>query len=135
MSALLLSIFSACAREWQECAISRFVANTLLPTTVTKNLARPIRSRSHDLPAPYATSSSWNWPRVRERPENAWPQAPAGFKVALFATSLDEPRVRSITAPNGDIFLAESHKGDVKIFRGITAIGKPGQTETFVTGL
>jgi len=87
-----------------------------------------------DLPAPYATSSSWNWPWVKERPENAWPQAPAGFKVELFATGLDEPR-KIVTAPNGDIFLAESRKGEVKIFRGITADGKPRQTETFVTGL
>ena len=69
-----------------------------------------------------------------DRPTNAWPQAPAGFKVELFATGLDEPR-KIITAPNGDVFLAESHKGEIKIFRGITADGKPGQTETFATGL
>ncbi len=39
------------------------------------------------------------------------------------------------TAPNGDVFLAESHAGDIKVFRGIGADGKPKQTETFVTGL
>jgi hypothetical protein len=61
-----------------------------------------------DLPAPYATNSALNWPRVVDRPQDAWPQAPAGFKVELFATGLDEPRKIS-TAPNGDVFLAESH--------------------------
>ncbi len=87
-----------------------------------------------DLPAPYATKSASNWARVVDRPKDAWPQAPAGFKVDLFATDLDEPR-KIITAPNGDVFLAESHKGEIKIFRGITGDGKPQQTETFATGL
>ena len=87
-----------------------------------------------DLPAPYATSSALNWPRIVDRPKDAWPQAPAGFKVELFATGLDEPRKIS-TAPNGDVFVAESHAGDIKIFRGITGDGKPKQTETFATGL
>src|SRR5580693_1631089 len=87
-----------------------------------------------DLPAPYATGSALNWPRTIDRPEGAWPQAPAGFKVELFATGLDEPR-KITTAPNGDVFVAESHAGDIKIFRGITGDGKPQQTETFAGGL
>ena len=37
------------------------------------------------------------------------PIAPPGFKVELFATDLNEPRAM-VTAPNGDIFLAESHR-------------------------
>jgi len=87
-----------------------------------------------DLPPPYATQSSMNWPKVVARPASAWPQAPAGFKVELFATGLDQPR-KIITAPNGDIFLAESHLGEIKVFRGITADGKPQQTATFAAGL
>jgi len=87
-----------------------------------------------DLPAPYATQSASNWARVVPRPANVWPQAPAGFKVELFASGLDEPR-KVITAPNGDVFLAESHLGEIKVFRGITGDGKPGQTATFATGL
>ena len=35
------------------------------------------------LPPPFATSSSANPPRLVPRPANAWPQAPAGFKVEL----------------------------------------------------
>jgi glucose/arabinose dehydrogenase len=87
-----------------------------------------------DLPAPFATKSAVNGPRVVDRPPNVIPIAPPGFKVELFATGLNEPRAM-VTAPNGDIFLAESHGGDIKVFRGISDDGKPKQTETFVTGL
>ena len=54
----------------------------------------------------------------------AWPKAPEGFKVERYAEQLDEPReIR--TAPNGDLFLSESHAGRVEVFRGITSDGKP----------
>ncbi len=87
-----------------------------------------------DLPAPYATKSATNGPNVVDRPKNAWPQAPAGFKVELYTTDVKEPR-KILTAPNGDFFVAESHDGDIKIFRGITADGKPKQSSVFATGL
>jgi glucose/arabinose dehydrogenase len=63
-----------------------------------------------DLPQPYATKSSFNFPGMVARPENAWPSAPAGFKVELYAAGLDNLRTLR-TAPNGDIFLAESGPG------------------------
>jgi glucose/arabinose dehydrogenase len=86
-----------------------------------------------DLPNPYATKSAENGPNLVPRPSNAWPQVPAGFKVDLFAT-LDAPRlIRS--APNGDLFVAQSNAGIVRVFRGITKDGKPEQTETFAEGL
>jgi glucose/arabinose dehydrogenase len=86
------------------------------------------------LPPPFATSSSANPPRLVPRPADAWPQAPAGFKVELYATNLDEPReIR--TAPNGDLFLAETHLGQIKIFRGRNKDGKPQQVSVFATGL
>lgn len=87
-----------------------------------------------DLPAPYATKGVSNSPKVVSRPDGVWPKAPQGFKVELYASGLDTPReIR--TAPNGDMFVAESHKGQVDVFRGITPDGKPGQHSTFVTGL
>jgi glucose/arabinose dehydrogenase len=86
------------------------------------------------LPKPFATESSSNAPRVVPRPEGAWPQAPAGFKVEMYATSLDQPReIR--TAPNGDFFVAESHLGQIKIFRGRDKDGKPQQVSTYATKL
>ena len=87
-----------------------------------------------DLPAPYATKSATNGPHVVTRPKNVWPQAPAGFKVELYTTDVQEPRL-ILAAPNGDFFVAETHNGDIKVFRGITADGKPQQTATFATGL
>ena len=36
---------------------------------------------SNDLPKPFDTRSTPNFPRVVARPADAWPQAPAGFKV------------------------------------------------------
>ena len=79
-----------------------------------------------DLPAPFATASAGNSPKVVARPEGAWPQVPAGFKVEQYATGLDNPRIIR-TAPNGDIFVAETKAGDVRVFRGITSNGKPEQ--------
>jgi glucose/arabinose dehydrogenase len=88
----------------------------------------------NDLPQPYATHSADNGPDVVARPDNAWPIAPAGFKVELYASSLENPRTL-ITAPNGDIFLAESDPGQIRVFRGMTSDGKPEQSAVFASGL
>src|SRR6202451_1454216 len=37
-----------------------------------------------DLPKPYATKSSANFPKVVSKPDNMWPLAPAGFKVEVY---------------------------------------------------
>jgi glucose/arabinose dehydrogenase/mono/diheme cytochrome c family protein len=87
-----------------------------------------------DLPAPLSTTSAGNSPQLAPRPENAWPQVPAGFKVELYASGLDQPRLIR-TAPNGDSFVAESKTGEILVFRGITAASKPELTGTFATGL
>ena len=87
-----------------------------------------------ELPAPYATKSVDNGANVVDRPKDVWPQAPAGFKVELYTSSVQQPRL-ILTAPNGDYFVAESHSGNIKIFRGITTDGKPQQSSIFVSGL
>jgi glucose/arabinose dehydrogenase len=87
-----------------------------------------------DLPAPYATKSAENGAELVARPENVWPVAPAGFKVELYAAGLDNPRWLR-TAPNGDVFLAESDPGRIRVFRGITSDGKPEQMQIFASGL
>ena len=88
----------------------------------------------NDLPAPHATRSAVNPPDMSPRPANAAPKAPSGFAVSQYASGLDEPRELR-TAPNGDIFLAESNKGGIEIFRGLNKDGKPDQVSTFATGL
>ena len=91
-----------------------------------------------DLPAPYATPSVDNGPdgtsNMIARPQGAWPQAPRGFKVELYATDLENPRLVR-TAPNGDLFLADSKGGKILIFRGVAGDGRARQTGEFATGL
>jgi glucose/arabinose dehydrogenase len=87
-----------------------------------------------DLPAPAPDQSVDNGPEVVARPANAWPIAPKGFKVELYATDLDNPRLVRF-APNGDLFLAESASGKIKVFRGVGPDGKPKQVSVFATGL
>jgi glucose/arabinose dehydrogenase len=94
-----------------------------------------------DLPAPYATKSSAVFSRPIPRPADAWPQAPEGFKVTLYAENLmgdDQkalPPRTIITAPNGDFFVAATNPGKILVFRGLTPEGKYAQMETFATGL
>ncbi len=89
---------------------------------------------ANDLPQPYATQSSNNGAHLVKRPDGAMPKTKPGFKVALYAEGLQAPRLIR-TAPNGDYFAALTHAGKIQIFRGITADGKPQQTETFIDGL
>jgi glucose/arabinose dehydrogenase len=87
-----------------------------------------------DLPAPYATEAATNGPKIVARPDDAQLQVPNGFKVELYATGLNNPRLMR-TAPNGDVFLAETSAGNIKVFRGITAEGRPEQVQVFAAGL
>jgi glucose/arabinose dehydrogenase len=107
-----------------------------------------------DLPAPNHEESVYNPPSVVPRPANAWPIAPAGFRVTLYAGgdsaplqrndviehmkigagTFTEPRlVRA--APNGDLFLSDSGAGAIFVMRGVGADGKVAQLEKFATGL
>src|SRR5215471_1814162 len=88
----------------------------------------------HDLPEPGATKSAANPPEPAERPAGAIPKVLPGFQVNVYADGFDEPR-QLHAAPNGDVFLAESDKGEIKILRGLTKDGKATQVSTFVTGL
>ena len=84
-----------------------------------------------DLPDPYATKSSAVFSRPVPRGD-MWPQAPAGFKVELFAESLKGDDGKSIsprtiiTAPNGDFFVAAQNQGEVLAFRA----GADGKMES-----
>src|SRR6266436_1912927 len=87
-----------------------------------------------DLPRPYATRSVDNGPELVKRPPHAWPQVPAGFKVEEFLTGLENPRLIR-TAPNGDIFFAESRPGRIRVLRTANGAGRPDVNEVFVSGL
>ncbi len=87
----------------------------------------------NDLPAPYETRSTGNPPREVKRPADTKPRAPDGFTVTLFAEGLEAPRVIR-TAPNGDLFVAETSEGRVTILRpGMD--GELVKSEVYASGL
>src|ERR1700733_8619110 len=88
----------------------------------------------NDLPAPYATKGVDNGAEMVARPSDAWPQALPGFKVDLYYTGLDQPRLIR-TAPNGDLFVAISYQNQVMVFRGVGPDGKPKEVSTFAENL
>jgi glucose/arabinose dehydrogenase len=113
-------------------------------TTITGQAAFTDYSQEHpgvrrkitlaDLPEPKPDESVDNGPSLVPRPQGAWPIAPKGFKVELYAQGFTEPRLIR-TAPNGDLFLADSHAGAIRVLRGVGADGKVKTSETFATGL
>ncbi len=108
-----------------------------------------------DLPAPNPAEAVDNGPSVVPKPADAWPTAPAGFKVILYAGGDSTPMQRSESkretheasqgtfvqprlirfAPNGDLFLADSQAGILFVLRGVGRDGKAQTIEKFATGL
>jgi glucose/arabinose dehydrogenase len=87
-----------------------------------------------DLPAPLASRPAANPSRVVPRPEGALPTAPPGFSVSLFAKGLSDPRVVRV-APNGDIFVAESRAGRVRVFQAKDGAETAETSQVFASGL
>ena len=90
--------------------------------------------RVEDLPVPFATSSARNSPRIVPRPEGAWPRAPGGWRVDLFAQGLEEPRQIRV-APGGDVFIAETDRGRIRVLRAKDGGTRAEQRWTFADGL
>ena len=72
---------------------------------------------------PFATRSANNGPTEIVAPRGALPKVPAGFAVTRFADGLDGPRAMRV-APNGDVFVAETAAGQIRILRA-----RPGATK------
>src|SRR5215475_134070 len=72
--------------------------------------------RASDVPAPDASRSTENAAVLVGRPAEAQLSVPLGFHVKLFASGLDAPRLIRV-APNGDIFIAESLAGRIRVLR------------------
>ena len=87
-----------------------------------------------DLPAPFASDSATNPSHRVARPEGALPQAPAGFAVSRFASGLENPRALRL-APNGDVFLAETARGRLKVLRASPGAAQAAETSVFAEGL
>jgi len=83
------------------------------------------------LPPPHATASVDNGPHIVPRPAKAWPRAPAGFTVTLYAQGLRDPRLLRVS-PAGDVFVSESRPGVITLLRGQ---GHATEITSFATGL
>ena len=87
-----------------------------------------------DLPAPGASASASESPEVIAQPAGAVPHVPPGFTVRQWASGLVIPRTLR-TAPNGDVFLAETGGGRVLVWPAAQAGAQPGRPAVFATGL
>ena len=92
------------------------------------------RIKASDLPVPYATNPTANAPAVIGKPPNARLNVPLGFQAKLLASNLDQPRLIRV-APNGDIFIAESGAGRVRVLRPSDRGGEVSRNEIFASSL
>ena len=88
------------------------------------------RMTVEDLPPPSSNVLAINPPRVTQRPADAQPQVPSGFKIELYASGFRDPRFL-LSAPNGDTFVVESRADRIKALRDTKGIGKPDVNEIF----
>jgi hypothetical protein len=87
-----------------------------------------------DLPAPYATPSAQNGPNVVAPPPGAHPYVPPGFRVDVFAHDLVGPRLLRVS-PSGDLFVAESQAGRVRVLRAADGARAVEKDSIFASGL
>lgn len=87
-----------------------------------------------ELPEPYATESAVNFPQVVDRPEDAELMVPPGFSVEVFTDELQAPRKMKV-ATNGDIFVAETQNGRIKVMRPDSDGTTPASIDVFAQGL
>jgi glucose/arabinose dehydrogenase/cytochrome c2 len=85
------------------------------------------------LPVPFDTPSAMNFPRLVPKPASAQLALPAGFKVAVYLEGLTGPRTMKVAA-NGDVLLAETNAGRIKVLRP-TADGATASATVFAQGL
>jgi glucose/arabinose dehydrogenase len=90
--------------------------------------------RPQDLPPPFATESVRNRMQLVAEPGDRQPKAAPGFEVKLLAKGLEGPRLIR-TAPNGDIFVAESAAGRIRVLRPSEDGGSVEKMEVFASGL
>src|SRR5688572_5419141 len=76
------------------------------------------------LPEPFATPSVRSSAKIVEQPAGAQLKVPAGFSIDVYADNLQRPRMM-LTAPNGDILVAQTAAGSVVVLRDANKDGTP----------
>ncbi|WP_203789107.1 PQQ-dependent sugar dehydrogenase [Paractinoplanes rishiriensis] len=95
--------------------------------------------RPDDLPAPVNDGDPedpdfMNSPTLVDPPRGMKPKVPDGFAVRVVARGLNQPRVMR-TAPNGDVFVAESGSGRVLVLAAKSLRHPPATPVVFTEGL
>jgi glucose/arabinose dehydrogenase len=85
------------------------------------------------LVAPFASASAGNGPKLAKRPDGALPAVAKGFKVSVLAQT--GTARYALRAPSGDIILADSGKGEVRILRLSAGGDSVVSSSVFATGL
>ena len=111
--------------------IAAFGALSVLPAMLCAQVTHGVKPQ---LPPPFATKSAGNPPEEEKPPKGFLPTVPPGFQINIFAANFKQPRWLTI-APNGDIFLADTHGGAIYILRDPQHTGGAQQRETFLSGL
>jgi glucose/arabinose dehydrogenase len=89
--------------------------------------------RLSDLPAPYRGPANLVAAEDVER-DDAWqPRVPPGFHVGIFASGLERPREIAI-APDGVVFVSQTHEGDVVALRDADGDGVADTQTVFADG-
>ncbi len=88
--------------------------------------------RAADLPKPGPSSAGP--PTLVGRPATAALAVPPGFKVTAFLAGLTNPRMVR-TAPNGDLFVAETSAGRIRVIRPSQDGRSAAEVQVFATGL
>ncbi|MCB1496634.1 MAG: sorbosone dehydrogenase family protein [Bauldia sp.] len=87
-----------------------------------------------DMPAPYVTKSVNVGPRLVSRPDHPELRTLDGFAAELVATGFSQPRVIR-TAPNGDLFIADSAANEIRVLRVPEGAARPVEDSVFASGL
>jgi len=93
-----------------------------------------VQQQEAKLPAPYATPTVTNPPKVVGRPSDAQLKVPQGFVIEEYATDFNTPRFM-YTAPGGEILVSDSSAGTVYVLVDKNKSYKDPERKAILTGL
>src|SRR5580704_6943823 len=105
-----------------------------LPFSVAVAVFGQVQQQEAKLPAPYATPTVTNPPKVVGRPNDAQLKVPQGFVIEEYATDFNTPRFM-YTAPGGEILVSDSSAGTVYVLVDKKKSYKDPERKAILTGL
>jgi glucose/arabinose dehydrogenase len=122
-------------REYKKYLLTCLLISSLVMLACGKHSGQGANGQSaSELPAPYATASSDNGPKIVPQPAGAQLHVPSGFVVEEYASDFKTPRWM-VQAPNGDVLVSEVGANRITLLRGNASKGKPEARFEFATGL